>query len=788
MFPPVRLSPTSVSALLIAVLTAAVASAAPTVSRLTPPSGLFSFGDAAPPIISRFLPSQRFDLQATVRPDAGKTITKVEFQVNGTTLSGAVTLTPATVGGLPANTTVATIRAFSKTTPGIHILSVRATQSDGATVTASGNFEIVGLTAGGGRARNIIVMIGDGMGIAHRTAARIMANGVSQGKALAPLAMDQFPVTALIQTSSLNSIVTDSAPGAAVYSTGNKNNNHQEGVFPDDTTDEFDNPRIENMGEYLARTQGKALGIVTTADVSDATPGAWGAHTQNRTAGTGICDQYLDEAATTAKLSVLLGGGRKWFLPASAVGSGRTAATDYGLPADVMAGWKVAGGGIDPGRNLIADFQAAGFTYVSTAAQLNALPSSTTKLFGLFAYSHMNVALDKIAGRRGTSTIVNESGCPDQPMLDEMTNQALAVLSKNSAGFVLMIEGASIDKQSHAMDGDRMMLEVLEFDRAVARVQDFVASNPDTLAIVTADHESGGINIIGASTVSAAQLKSGAVPNSTAAAARDAVVGVYESAGFPYYKILADGFPETTDVSNKILLGFAANADRWESWVTHPRPEASNTGYFIAGQVPGTAAVHTASDIPLSATGVGSSLFGGVMDNTDVFFAAMQAAVGGVPSSSTTASVATPTLSSAITAPSGTGANLVNLSNRCFVGTGERVALGGFAITGAGSRDVLIRGVGPMLGKFGVGGCLATPKIELLNSAGGVIASNTAWNANANAASIRIAATRTGAFALDEGSADAALLVTLEPGKYSVRLSGLGETTGVALLEVYTVP
>ncbi|MFX5776669.1 alkaline phosphatase, partial [Acinetobacter baumannii] len=89
-------------------------------------------------------------------------------------------------------------------------------------------------------------------------------------------------------TASLNSIVTDSAPGMSNYVNGNKAQNNQEGVFPDDTTDAFDNPRIEYLSEYLHRLKGTSLGIVTTADVFDATPAANAVHTSARGNGTGI--------------------------------------------------------------------------------------------------------------------------------------------------------------------------------------------------------------------------------------------------------------------------------------------------------------------------------------------------------------------------------------------------------------------------------------------------------------------------------------------------------------------
>jgi alkaline phosphatase len=669
-------------AFVAAALTAAAVQANPTILRLTPPSMLFSFNDDGNPVTSRFLPGQRFDLQATVAPSAGTTITDVRFLVDGRFVDSVTLQRTGLVSTLPAGATVATSRAYSNLVPGVHKLYVLATQSDGTLTWGTGNFEIVGVTQTGRRAKNIILCIGDGMGIAHRTAARIVSQGYQQGKANAPLAMDTFPFTGIVMTSSLNSIVTDSAPGAHCYSTGNKANNSQEGVFPDDTVDAFDNPRVEYASEYLKRTQGKALGIVTTADVFDATPAAMAVHTSNRGNGTGICDQYLDESGNTG-LTVLMGGGRKWFLPAKTnnvtqATSARKDASDYVLPAELTTAWGVPAGVLDSNRDLISDFKTAGWTYVPDRTGLNAIPAGTKKLLGLFSYSNMNVAKDKIDGRRGVNgpngqPVVNDYLLPDQPMLDEMTDKALQVLSQNPSGFFLMIEGASIDKQAHLMDSDRWILETIEFDRAVARAQAYAAKDPDTLVLVTADHECGGINIIGASTKTASQL-SAAVANPApvtqiisnniagipyvttnylANNLRDTVVGTYDAAGFPTYVTSGDGYPVTTDPNNKVIIGYAGGADRYETYLTAATPDqdsqqpliksaplvnypiaATNRavagGFFLYGQVPGDQAVHTASDIPISAYGRGASQFTGVMDNTDVFFKAMQAVLGGV--------------------------------------------------------------------------------------------------------------------------------------------------------------
>lgn len=646
--------------------TACVSMAAPSVSRLTPPSELFSTGNPAP-VIARFLPGQRFDLQATVRPDAGTTITGFQFAVDGIPLFPAAgttsTVTTGLVAGLPANTAVVSQRAYANNTPGMHTLTVTATQSDGKIATATGNFEVVGITAQGRPAKNIIIMLGDGMGAAHRTAARIMAKGYAQGKAQGRLAMDTFPFTGMVMTSSLNSIVTDSAPGMANYVNGNKANNNQEGVFPDDTTDAFDNPRIEYLSEYLHRIQGKSLGIVTTADVFDATPAANAVHTSNRGNGTGIVDQYLDDRNLTG-LTVLMGGGRKWFLPnvsnstspQAINGSQRKTSTDYILPSDIVVGWGAAVGAKDSNRDLINDFQNAGFNYVPDNTAMQSAAPGASKLLGLFSYSNMNVAYDKIGKRRGTSTVVDDYGFPDQPMLDEMTTAALQVLKKNPNGFVAMIEGASIDKQAHLMDSDRWILETIEFDRAIQVAKDFATQNPDTLVIVTADHECAGAAIIGASTKTNVALQ-GTLGLGTTAGQRDPVVGTYDAARFPKYSMSADGYPTTTDVDNKMLIGYGANADRYETWVANTQPSQDtqqpfvgqaplnaypttllgqpntrnvSTGFLITGQVGGDQAVHTATDVPLSAYGRGASLFTGVMDNTDVFFKFGQAAIGGV--------------------------------------------------------------------------------------------------------------------------------------------------------------
>ena len=627
------------AALLACLVNAHAALAAPTI-RLTPPSG------------ARFLEGQRFDLRvegkgtgpfaATLAVD-GIPLSFSSGAQNTTTTDG---ITSAGYGGF-------NVRGFFLPQRGHHTLHATFTDATG-TAAADSDIEIIDVGGGEGEIKNVVILLGDGMGIAHRTGARLVKFGVTNGQPNGYLAMDLLPGTGFVSTHSLNSIVTDSAPGMACYVTGNHSQNGQEGVYPANMTSPFYYPRVEYLSEFLHRLRGASLGIVSTADVEDATPAANAVHTGNRNAGQGIVDQYFDDRSLTG-LKVLLGGGRRWFLPQDQFGSSRSTSNDYAaLPADLQAAWGAAAGANDPGRNLISDFQAAGFQYVDSATQL-AAAGGAPKLLGLFGYGNMNVALDKIAKRRdpGAHGVVDDYHAPDQPMLDEMTKSALDVLAQDDRGFVLMVEGAHIDKQSHLMDADRVIGETIEFDNAVAVAASFARRQRGTLVLVLADHECSGFSLIGALTGGIDHLKGlppdNAVTDPAVQPERQKAVGVYDAAGFPRYEIASDGYPKTFDVDGKILVGFGANADRYEGWLSKPLPVIDSLlsssikaelaaagyasqpylraekdfGFFLRGQAAGREqAVHTASDIPVSAYSRGTSwqAFVGVQTNTDVFF------------------------------------------------------------------------------------------------------------------------------------------------------------------------
>ena len=647
---------------LAAVVSAAAAHADATQVRLIPPTG------------ARFLPGQKFDIRVEGKASATSPSYSATLKLDGRPVAfTSGSSDPVNTDGISAAGFGGfNIRGFSIEKQGKHTLTATFGDGTGAPVTVSSEIEVAKVGHGQG-VKNVIIFLGDGMGAAHRTAARIISKGVTAGDPDGWLAMEQMPGLGLLSTHSLNSVVTDSAPGMACYTTGNHAQNGQEGVFPAQVKNFFYAPRVEYLGHYLHRTRGTALGIVTTADIEDATPAANAVFTGDRNLGTGICDQYLDEsdASDTLRfgsgLRVLMGGGRRWFLPATNTFSSRAAASDYDrLPADLLAGWQLpakAAGAVDTGRDLISDFQSAGFAYASDKSTLDAqVAAEPSRLLGLFAYGNMNVALDKISARRfragnatASDTVVQDHHAPDQPMLDEMTKAALHVLKHERRGFVLMVEGAHIDKQSHQMDAERAIGDVIEFDKAIGVGLEFAKHDGETLVLVTADHECSGFSLIGALTGGVAGLRAlpsdATVLDPAAVPARQSVVGTYDAASFPAYSIQPDGYPASYDVDGKLLVGFGANGDRFENWLTPAKPSresltptalatelaskgyASNTpitrpekanGFFVRGQAVGRAqAVHTATDVPISAYARNPFAwlpFVGVHRNTDVFF------------------------------------------------------------------------------------------------------------------------------------------------------------------------
>ncbi len=159
-------------------------------------------------------------------------------------------------------------------------------------------------------AKNVILFVGDGLSVAHRTAARILSKGIAEGKYHGDLAMDTMPRMALVGTSGVDSVITDSANSAAAYATGHKSSVNALGVYADRTKDTLDDPKVETISSLVKRKLNMAVGVVTNTEVEDATPAAMVAHTRRRSDYDEIVKQFYGSG-----VDVLMGGGSANFLP-----------------------------------------------------------------------------------------------------------------------------------------------------------------------------------------------------------------------------------------------------------------------------------------------------------------------------------------------------------------------------------------------------------------------------------------------------------------------------------------
>ncbi|MQL51778.1 sulfatase-like hydrolase/transferase [Desulfofundulus thermobenzoicus] len=307
--------------------------------------------------------------------------------------------------------------------------------------------------------KNVILLIGDGMGFEHMEAARAAVGG--------HVYMDDVnDATGRVTTYSADADITDSAAAATALATGYKTLNRMLGMTPDD--DQLTPDEVPTLVE-LAEDRGLATGLVTTTQMAHATPAGFASHVPHRNQFNNIAAQYFDNFAARGKpIEVLMGGGRNNFDDRAKYTSG----VKYGDKTD--------------NRNLIQEFTAKGYQYAANASELERINGD--RVLGLF---HADNGLTQEQDR------LDKGIGQDEPHLADMTAKALEVLAKNSNGFFLMVEGGQIDWASHANDFDNMIGETLAFDRAVKAALDFQATHPGTLVIVTADHETGGLNYNG---------------------------------------------------------------------------------------------------------------------------------------------------------------------------------------------------------------------------------------------------------------------------------------------------
>ncbi len=389
----------------------------------------------------------------------------------------------------------------------------------------------------GTKARNIILFIGDGMGQAHRFAGQLLAAG-RDGR----LAMDRLPYLGQMGTmcADPSTFVTDSAAAATAIATGTKTVNGSVSIGPDGAA--------QTTILELAKASGRSVGLISTCQITDATPAAFASHVPMRAAQSTIARQYIEQA----NVDVILGGGAAHWFPEGEP-----------LPAPLRGatGWR----GVGSEGDLVAEARERGYEFVAESRALQASLARRSghgdgPLLGLFASEEFFVQTEEGLG-----------ASYDPPVsLADLTSAAIGILSRNPAGFFLMVEESAIDRMAHRNNAALTLKGVLELDRAVQVGLSFANRSPDTLIVVTADHECGGLTVAG-------------------------------SLDQPYPYEPGGGLLDT------LLAGEDG-----------PFPVAGSGYGFVLGWA---TTGHTSAPVPISATGPGADRLSGFIENTDVFHA-----------------------------------------------------------------------------------------------------------------------------------------------------------------------
>ena len=279
--------------------------------------------------------------------------------------------------------------------------------------------------------KNVILLIGDGMGVSTMSLARWYKDGQ-------PLSWDQY-VCGLVRTYSADEPITDSAAAATAMATGHKTKTGFLSVLPD----EMNRAPVATVLEG-ARLSGKSTGLVVTCNLQHATPAAFAAHYPRRSDYETICEQIVYN-----QVDVLLGGGLKYF-------TGRKDRED-----------------------LLQVLKQKGYMIITSPEELKS--ASSSRLAGLFAEVDLSYDLDRDPTR--------------EPSLAEMTETAIKNLSRNKKGFFLMVEGSKIDWANHDHDPVGSVADMMAFDRAVKVALDYALKERNTAVIVVADHSTGGLTI-----------------------------------------------------------------------------------------------------------------------------------------------------------------------------------------------------------------------------------------------------------------------------------------------------
>ncbi|MFG6119938.1 alkaline phosphatase [Thalassobacillus sp. B23F22_16] len=316
-------------------------------------------------------------------------------------------------------------------------VAIMSTVVFGSTAGTLGNEAAAKQDTGNSEIKNVIFLIGDGMGTSYTSAYRYLKDDPSTPYT-ENTAFDE-DLIGMQETYSWDEeeSITDSAAAATSMAAGIKTYNNAIAV-------DMEKNEVKTALE-LAKEKGKSTGLVATSQVNHATPASFGAHNESRHNYNDIADDYFDEKVNGEhKIDVILGGGTSYFDRED--------------------------------RNLTEEFQQDGFSYVDSREEM--LNDDSEQVLGLFAPKGMDKMIDRTE---------------DVPSLKEMTSSALDRLSKNKDGFFLMVEGSQIDWAGHDNDVVAAMSDMQDFEEAYQEAIEFAKKDKHTLVVTTADHSTGGM-------------------------------------------------------------------------------------------------------------------------------------------------------------------------------------------------------------------------------------------------------------------------------------------------------
>lgn len=478
----------------------------------------------------------------------------------------------------------------------------------------SGAASAAGHGAMTGRARNVILFLGDGMSLTTVAAARILEGQRKGGPGEEnALSWEAFPATALSKTYNTDSQTPDSAGTMTAIMTGVKSHMGAIGVSAgtrDDCADSLNKGLLSWL--QLADSAGMATGIVTTTRLTHATPAATYAHSPERNwesdadltpkardAGcTDIAQQLLTDARFGRGPLVALGGGRGQFQPA----------TERDPEYDDKVGLRL------DGRDLVAEWKQAhpGGAYVWNTGQLRAAKDAPA-LLGLFEPDHMQFDHDRNRTPGG------------EPSLAEMTTTAIQTLARTPEGFALMVEGGRIDHAHHSGNAFRALDETIALSEAVrAAVQ---AAPPDTLIIVTADH-SHSLNFVGypvrGNPILGKVRGLGGEDGDRTQYARDQTGLTYTTLNYAN----GPGYPGASNVQPQGPKTFPHEPADVQPSTGRPDLTQVNTeapDYLQESMFPLKSETHGGDDVGIWATGPGSAAFHGTIEQNVIYHLIVQA-------------------------------------------------------------------------------------------------------------------------------------------------------------------